>query len=244
MTRHYLGLRNASVLATRDLLLTGRAISDLIKTEAMGAVVGPAGLGKTFAIEHAIERRGEPVISLTFEARPTMRLVADRLLHKLTGAPGGGTRFAMTDQLLNRLSDRRRLIVIGEAQNLNRDCFEYLRHLHDDPSTRFALLFDGGDGCWEVLAREPMLRSRIYRRVAFGRLSDSDVLALLPGYHPIYADVDPELLVLINDKAANGRLRSWAAFTHTASGICRGIGAERIDTTIVRNAISQLGNAR
>ncbi len=244
MMRHYLGLEHAAVLATRDLLLTGRAISDLIESEAMGAVVGPAGLGKTFAIEHAVQSRGEPVITLTFEARPTMRLVADRLLYRLTGAPGGGTRFAMTDQLLNRLSDCRRLVVIGEAQNLNRDCFEYLRHLHDDPATRFALLFDGGDGCWEVLAREPMLRSRIYRRVAFGRLSDADVLALIPGYHPIYADADPELLVLINDKAANGRLRSWAAFTHTASGICRGIGTERIDATIARNTISQLGNAR
>jgi hypothetical protein len=31
-----------------------------------------------------------------------------------------------------------------------------------------------------VLAREPMLRSRIYRRVAFRALSDADVLALIP----------------------------------------------------------------
>ena len=62
-----------------------------------------------------------------------MRLVADRLLHALTGFPGRGTRFAMTDQLLHRLAERRRLIVIGEAQNLTRDCVEYLRHLHDDP---------------------------------------------------------------------------------------------------------------
>jgi hypothetical protein len=108
----------------------------------------------------------------------------------------------------------------------------------------FALLFDGGDGCWEVLAREPMLRSRIYRRVAFRALSDTDVLSLIPGYHPIYVDADPELLVLINDKAANGRLRSWAAFTQTASLICRGHGAERIDKAIARNAISQLGTAR
>jgi DNA transposition AAA+ family ATPase len=244
VTRHHLGLQDASVLATRDLLLTGRAVEDLIESEAMGAVVGPAGLGKTFAIEHSVESHGEAVITLTFEARPTMRLVADRLLHALTGAPGTGTRFAMTDQLMNRLSDRRRLVVIGEAQNLNRDCFEYLRHLHDDPATRFAVLFDGGDGCWEVLAREPMLRSRIYRRVAFRPLSDTDVLALIPGYHPMYAEVDPELLVLINDQATNGRLRSWAAFTHTAGRICGGLGVERIDKAIARNAIAQLGTAR
>jgi DNA transposition AAA+ family ATPase len=242
--RHHLGLTDASVLATRHLLLTTDAISDLIDSEAMGAVVGPAGLGKAFAIEHALESRQEDVITLTFEARPTMRLVADRMLHTLTGTPGHGTRFAMTDKLMNRLSDRRRLIVIGEAQNLNRDCFEYLRHLHDDPATRFAVVFDGGDGCWEVLAREPMLRSRIYRRVAFRSLSDGDVLALIPGYHPIYAAVDPQLLVLINDKAANGRLRSWAAFTHTASRICRTLGAARIDKTMARNAIFQLGTAR
>lgn len=244
MIRHYLGLEQASVLATRDLLLTGQAIGDLIESEAMGAVVGPAGLGKTFAIEHALAGRSEPVISLTFEARPTMRLVADRLLHALTGAPARGTRFAMTDRLLNRLSATRRLVVIGEAQNLNRDCFEYLRHLHDDPATRFALLFDGGDGCWEVLSREPMLRSRIYRRVAFRALSDTDVLALIPGYHPIYTDVDPELLVLINDTATNGRLRSWAAFTHTASRICRHLGRDRLDQTITRSAITQLGSGR
>ena len=242
--RHHLGLQDAAVLATRHLLLTGRAIADLLESEAMGAVVGPAGLGKTFAIEHAVESRGEEVVTLGFEARPTMRLVADRLLHALTGAPEWGTRFAMTDKLMNRLAERRRLIVIGEAQNLNRDCFEYLRHLHDDPATRFALLFDGGDGCWEVLAREPMLRSRIYRRVAFSPLSDADVLALIPGYHPIYTDVEPELLVLINDKAANGRLRSWAAFTQTASSICRGLGASRIDPAIARNAIAALGTIR
>jgi hypothetical protein len=65
-----------------------------------------------------------------------------------------------------------------------------------------------------------------------------------PGYHPIYAQADPELLVLINDEAAKGRLRSWAAFTHTASAICRGVGAARIDAAIVRNAIAQLGNTR
>jgi hypothetical protein len=62
--------------------------------------------------------------------------------------------------------------------------------------------------------------------------------------NPIYAGAEPELLVLINDKVANGRLRSWAAFTQTASKICHAIGAARIDKTIARNATSQLGGAR
>jgi DNA transposition AAA+ family ATPase len=241
VTRHYLDLRGAAVLATRHLLMTGHAVADLINNEAMGAVVGAAGLGKTFAIAHVLESRTEPVVHLAFEARPTMRLVADRLLNALTGAPWSGTRFAMTAELLERLSERRRLIVIGEAQNLNRDCFEYLRHLHDDPATRFALLFDGGDGCWEVLAREPMLHSRIYRRVAFTTLSDRDVLTLIPGYHPIYREADPELLLLINDKVANGRLRSWAAFTHTTASICCSNGGRGLDRRTAESAITQLG---
>ena len=244
MIRHHLGLRDASVLATRHLLLTRQAISDLIEAEAMGAIVGSAGLGKTFAIGHTLQERSEPVIMLTFEARPTMRLVADRLMHALTGAPGTGTRFAMTDQLLTRLSERTRLIVIGEAQNLNRDCFEYLRHLHDDPGTRFSLMFDGGDGCWEILSREPMLRSRIYRRVAFAPLTDSDVLTLIPTYHPIYDGVDAELLVLINDKAGNGRMRNWAAFTATAAGICRTTGRDHLDAATAKAALTQLGTGR
>jgi hypothetical protein len=52
LIHHYLGLRDAQVLATRHLLLTRQAVADLADSEAMGAVVGVAGLGKTFAIDH------------------------------------------------------------------------------------------------------------------------------------------------------------------------------------------------
>ena len=242
MIRHYLNL-DAAVLATRHLLLTRQTVADVIDAEAMGAVVGPAGLGKTFAIEHTLQSHAEPVIRLTFEARPTMRLVADRLHHALTGTAGMGTRFAITERLISRLAENRRLIVIGEAQNLNRDCFEYLRHLHDDPTTRFGLLFDGGDGCWEVLAREPMLHSRIYRKVAFARLNSADIAAMIPDYHQIYAGVDTELIHHIDGRAANGRLRSWAAFTHTAAAICRRLDQPTVTAEIAEAAIVQLASS-
>ena len=71
-----------------------------------------------------------------------------------------------------------RLVVIDEAQWLNRDCIEYLRHLHDDPATKFALLLVGGNGCWDVLSRGPMLRSRLFRRVPLAPLRPEGVLRI------------------------------------------------------------------
>jgi hypothetical protein len=49
------------------------------------------------------------------------------------------------------------------------------------------------------------------------------------------------LLLLIDDKVANGRLPSWAAFTHTAAAICRSNSARGLDRRIAESAITQLG---
>src|SRR6266702_6167158 len=152
------------------------------------------------------------VCTLAFPAKPTMRLVADELLTALTGAaaPRSRNRFQLISTLTDLLSGPRRLVVIDEAQRLNGDCIELLRHLHDHPHTRFALLYVGGDGCWEVLSREPMLASRVFRRLPFTRLVKQEVPALMRGYHPIYAQADDELLRDIDDIYAHGSMRDWA----------------------------------
>jgi AAA domain len=243
MVRHYLGLEGASILETEYLLATELAILDLVRYDAIGAVVGYSGLGKTFAIDCALARVDVPVIRLTFETRPTLRLVADRLWKAITDKPSPRTRFEITNRLIERLAKQRYLIVIGEAQNLNRDCFELLRHLHDLPNTHFSLVFDGGDGCWEVIAREQMLRTRIFRKIAFAPLSTDAILQVIPSYHAIYAGVPDELIASIDDRAAHGRLRAWAAFTLTASTICNTLGVERINAEIVDAALFQIGTS-
>ncbi|MFE9368064.1 AAA family ATPase [Streptomyces sp. NPDC006978] len=80
------------------------------------------------------------------------------------GDPTSRNRFDLTTKLVGLLATPMHLVVVDEAQRLNGDCIELLRHLHDHPKTRFALLYVGGDGCWEVLSKEPMLRSRVFRR--------------------------------------------------------------------------------
>ncbi len=217
---HYLGLQGARTMATTALQLTRRAIGDLVDLQAMGVVYGPAGSGKTFAWQTAVAEFDVPVCAVQFPSRPSMLRVAQVLLGRLSAKTPKGSRFTLSDELLDLLAERPRLVVIDEAQWLNRDCIEYVRHLHDDPTTKFALLLVGGNGCWDVLSREPMLRSRLFRRVPFAPLTPDGVLRVIPSYHPLYATVDPALLLLIDDVFAHGFFREWATFTHTAQRVC------------------------
>lgn len=201
------------VIETEQVLLARIALEDAIDAGAMACIHGRAGLGKTFATEHALASCRAAFSWLSFPNHPTPRQIADGLLRELTGKTIGGSRFRITEPLLDELGVGNRVVVIDEAQHLNRDCIEYLRHLHDHDRAHFALVLVGGDGCWEVLSREPMLRSRIYRRVRFRRMGEGELLQIIPRFHPIYADAEPELLLFIDEHCGHGEFRNWASFT-------------------------------
>jgi DNA transposition AAA+ family ATPase len=245
VVRHFLDLQDAQTVPTEAFKLTRRAISDMFEAQAMGVVHGEAGLGKTFAVEEAL--CGWPDVESLwagFPSRPTMRLVAVTLLELLTGVPSAEpNRFRATGQLLEELTRRPRVVVIDEAQRLNRECIEYLRHLHDQPTTRFALLLVGGDGTWEVLSREPMLRSRIYRRVTFKPLPAPQMIQAVRHYHPLYRDAADELLLLIDDVFGHGNFRNWASFTRSAQDLCRQ-ARRRIDERVARNVFTLYGGGQ
>jgi type II secretory pathway predicted ATPase ExeA len=234
-------------LPTPGLVATGRALADLVDAGAMGVVHGAAGLGKTFAVETALAGHTDASVCwAAFPSRPTIRLVAASLFELLSGLGAGDrTRFHLTDQVIELLvagpGGRPRVLVVDEAQRLTRECIELLRHLHDHPATRFTLVLVGGDGAWEVLSREPMLRSRVFRRVALAPLSSSRVCELLGAFHPIYDGVDGELLLLVDDHFAHGNLRDWASFTYTAAKLCADQGRPRLDEEVVRNAFTLHG---
>lgn len=113
-----------------------------------------------------------------------------------------------------------------------------LRHLHDDENTRFGLLYVGGHGSWEVLSREPMLASRIWRRLAITPLDRDVVPEVIRSYHPMYDGADDELLHYIDDRFAHGIWRNWASFSATAHQLATRVGRTRIDEEIVTNAFA------
>ncbi|WP_281154666.1 ATP-binding protein [Streptomyces sp. HYC2] len=250
MPRHFVDLDGAAALPTGHFQMTARIVRDLVAHAATGVVHGPAGTGKTFAVEAALEAldalpptQRPQVCVLTFPSRPTMRMIADQLLRELTGTdtPSSRNRFDLTTKLIGLLAAPMRLIVVDEAQRLTGDCIELLRHLHDHPRTRFALLYVGGDGCWEVLSKEPMLRSRVFRRLPFQPLNPAKVPSLMRRYHPIYQDAPDDLLLDVDSSYGHGTMRDWAVFTHTAASLCADQNLATVDAATVHNAYALLG---
>jgi DNA transposition AAA+ family ATPase len=170
-----------------------------------------------------------------------MRLIATELLSSLSGAREDRDRFRLTRMVKAELAARPRLIVVDEAQNLNRECIEFLRHLGEDHERRCAILLVGGDGCWEVLSREPMLRSRVFRRVVFTPLHPDQVVGVMRRYHALYRDAEDDLISFVDGYCGHGNFRNWASFTLTAVELCRQHGHDRLDEQVARNAFTLLG---
>lgn len=234
MTEHFLGLEGANTIGTEYFLATQNAIGDLVARYAMGAFVGDAGLGKTFSVETA---RGlitdVPTCRVVMPHHATMRRMARLVLEAVTGEEHHAERFRLGDDLVRALSEQPHLIVIDEAQNANLNCIEFLRHIHDDPRTRFAVAFAGGHRCWEVLCSYPMLRSRIHRNVQFKPMSLQTVLQVMPGFHPIFADADPDVLGRIDLLIGHGTFRDWTAFTVDAIAAANDNALDTVDDWLV-----------
>ncbi len=56
--RHFLDLPGAATVPTDALALTARAVADIARHRALGVIHGPAGAGKTFAVERAVDGLG------------------------------------------------------------------------------------------------------------------------------------------------------------------------------------------
>jgi hypothetical protein len=64
MPRNFLDLEGAAAVQNDSLRLVARAVRDLIRRRAIGAVFGDAGLGKSFSTEAAVEAVDGPVRAL------------------------------------------------------------------------------------------------------------------------------------------------------------------------------------
>ena len=104
-------------------------------------------------------------------------------------------------------------------------------------------MFVGGGDCYRVLRREPMLSSRVYVWQEFRRLDREQVLAVIPAYHPVWADADPEDIAYADVHAGHGNFRAWSKITaHVVTALAR-LERSRPDREILQWVFSRLGGS-
>ncbi|MFJ5546507.1 AAA family ATPase [Streptomyces sp. NPDC093225] len=240
---HFLGLEHAQLVGTEALLTTKDNIEAVIEAKAMMCVYGPAGSGKTMSINSALRHLApENTYRLELRAGPTPRDIRHGLF-KALGLPGEPpNRPIEFDNLLkDALAEEFRILVCDEAQWMKKTSFEYWRHLWDDKRTDIAVVFAGGDGCYKILRREPMLASRIHIWQEYTRLARAEVLQVIPAFHPVWATATPKLIETIDQQAAHGSFRNWANITtHVLNGMRRK-NLRQVDEDLIHWVYSKIG---
>lgn len=191
------------------------------------------------------ERLAPKIVYVVFPHAPTMlRVARDLATALLPWMPvrRRTSRFDLQDIVLEELTILPTLLIVDEAQRLTRHAMEVLRFFYDNRDTHLSLLLVGGDGCWQVISREPMLRSRVYRHRHITPLPARDVPAMMAAYHPLYHHTDPNLLADVDAEFAHGNWRAWAKFTATAYHLARRADRATLDPDLVANTYTSIGD--
>jgi len=100
----------------------------------IAVIVGTAGVGKTFALEHYIRvcrlHGGTPVALITANVLTTARGIVNKIARAID-AQVTGTGSDRMDQIVARLKKKPFFLIIDEANHLNVRGIEVLRYIHD-----------------------------------------------------------------------------------------------------------------
>lgn len=145
----------------------------------IGVCVGAAGLGKTVAAKDYVSRYMDAVL-IESDYSYTARSLLLELHHKL-GLTCKGSAYNLMNEVVDKLSNSGRLLIIDEAENLRREALEITRRIHD--KTGIGLLLIGRDILLKNLRGHENQFDQMYSRVMYKKnlksLALNDIKLLL-----------------------------------------------------------------
>jgi DNA transposition AAA+ family ATPase len=218
------------------------------RSPTMGVITGRAGVGKTIASQHYLDSLAPQAqtalptaIKIKVMPRSTPRALAKTILDSLLEKSRGRNIYEMADEVATAIERNSiHLLIVDEADRLNEDSFDVLRHLFDKTGCRVVLV--GLPTILSVIERHEKFSSRVGLRMSFTPLLVEEVLDLvLPQLvfpHWTYDPAKPsdrEMGTVIWHKV-NPSLRNLHSLLSTASQMARDETAPSITPDIMHEA--------
>ena len=152
------------------------------RSPTMGVITGLPGMGKTIAAQDYLDNL-EPhahtalpiAIKVTVLPRSTPRALAKTIMDGLLEKSRGNNIYEIADEAAAAIErNDLKLIIVDEADRLNEDSFEVLRHLFD--KTGCPILLVGLPSILRVVDRHEKFSSRVGLRMQFKPLELEEIL--------------------------------------------------------------------
>ena len=200
----------------------------------IGVCAGRAGLGKTVAVKEYSKNFLDAILIESDSGYTAKSLLLE--IHKRLGLSGKGCAYDLMNEVVNKLNNSGRLLIVDEAENLPYRALEITRRIHD--KTGIGVLLVGRNILFENLRGFNNQYDQLYSRVKYHKLLDrlliQDVTKILNA-----AGHDPDLAET-NLFYSDGNTRKLEhLITHSIS-IAKINGFEKVDSTVIKHTSKML----
>ena len=200
----------------------------------IGVCCGCAGVGKTYAVKmYALEHSDVILIETDFGYTPKV-LFSE--IHKTLGFEGTGALHNMVIDIVDKLKNSGRLIIVDEAENLPYRALELLRRIYD--KARVGILLVGMPKLLKNLQGDKGQYTQLYSRVGvlaeLQPIADNDIVAITSKVTPNSVSIYPKLSAF-----CGGNTRVLTKLFVRASRIAK-LNNTAIDEDVLNAALSQL----
>ena len=199
----------------------------------IGVCYGESGLGKTIAVKEYSKLYSDSIMIETDPGYTTKSLLCE--MHKRLGLSSKGCSYDLMDEVVRKLSNSGRLLIIDEAENLPYKGLEVLRRIHD--KTGVGMLLIGMPALVENLRGSQNQYRQLYSRVGFSKSLDR----LLPvDISNILKSIGEDLKLCENFLTySSGNTRTLAKLILRAPSVAKYNKKEKLDAQIIKQT-SQL----
>ena len=200
----------------------------------IGVCVGSAGLGKTVAAKEYVKKYIDAILIESDYSYTARSLLLE--LHKALGLSCKGCVYNLMEEVVEKLQNSGRLIIIDEAENLRREALEITRAIHD--KTNVGLLLIVRDVLLQNLRGRQNQYDQLYSRVMYKKYLDglvlNDVKDIIAG-----AGQKPEL-ALTYLGACRGNTRRLEHLICNSIVVAQINDREEVDESIVKETSKML----